>query len=64
MFEYAGDIPFDILLLDIEMGGMNGVELARRMRTDGAVPSFTKSELDKTHSGAESYVYHYPGNLK
>ena len=61
MFEYAGDIPFDILLWDIEVGGMNGVELARRMRTDGAVQSFTKSELDKTHSGAGSYVYYYPG---
>lgn len=31
-FCYAEDQSFDILLLDIEMGGMNGVDLARAIR--------------------------------
>ena len=29
MFEYSENDAYDILLLDIEMGKMNGVELAR-----------------------------------
>lgn len=33
-FRYAAARDFDILLLDIEMGGMNGVELARRIRRE------------------------------
>lgn len=33
---FGGD-GFDILLLDIEMGGMNGVDLARRIRARDAV---------------------------
>lgn len=34
MFHYADEKDYDILLLDIEMGGMNGVELAKRIRQD------------------------------
>ena len=34
-FLFTGAGAFDILLLDIEMGGMNGVELARALRADG-----------------------------
>lgn len=34
LFQYAEEKDFDILLLDIEMGGMNGVELARKIRRD------------------------------
>lgn len=33
-FRYAEEKAFDILLLDIEMGEMNGVELAGRVRRD------------------------------
>lgn len=32
LFQYEEDGPFDLLLLDIEMGKMSGVELARRIR--------------------------------
>lgn len=33
MFHYEDEKNYDILLLDIEMGHMNGVELARKIRT-------------------------------
>lgn len=32
LFQYADEKNFDILLLDIEMGKMNGVELAKKVR--------------------------------
>lgn len=32
LFEYAGNQQYDILLLDIEMSGMNGVALAKEVR--------------------------------
>lgn len=34
LFHYSGDRCWDILLLDIEMGQMDGVTLARRIRAD------------------------------
>ncbi|QHT61416.1 response regulator transcription factor [Paenibacillus lycopersici] len=34
LFHYADDKSADILLLDIEMGAMNGIELAHRIRQD------------------------------
>ena len=34
LFEYEEDKAFDILLLDIEMENMNGIELAKRIRKD------------------------------
>lgn len=34
LFSYADD-PCDILLLDIEMNGINGMELAKKLRSDG-----------------------------
>ena len=34
LFRYEEDKSFDLLLLDIEMGQMSGVELARRVRQD------------------------------
>lgn len=33
VFENAGSYPFDLLILDIQMGEMNGMELAKRIRT-------------------------------
>ena len=32
LFDYAEEKDFDILLLDIEMPGTNGIELAKRIR--------------------------------
>lgn len=34
LFDYAEQKDYDILLLDIEMSSMNGVELAKRIRQD------------------------------
>lgn len=34
LFAYADARDFDILLLDVEMGAMNGVELAKRLRRE------------------------------
>lgn len=35
LFACMDEMTFDILLLDIEMGGMNGVELAKHLRMQG-----------------------------
>ncbi len=34
LFQYEEEKDFDMLLLDIEMGGQNGVELAKKVRQD------------------------------
>ena len=34
LFEYEEDKAYDILLLDVEMKNMNGIELAKRIRKD------------------------------
>lgn len=34
LFHYAGESDFDILLLDIEMGAMDGVTMAKRLRQE------------------------------
>lgn len=36
LFDYSEEKDFDILLLDIEMPGMNGIELARAVRRENA----------------------------
>lgn len=36
LFRYAEDKDWDILLLDIEMGAMDGVTMAKRVRQDSA----------------------------
>lgn len=36
LFTWEEDRGFDLLMLDVEMGGMNGMELARRLRQQGA----------------------------
>lgn len=34
-FRFAGDTDWDILLLDVEMPGMSGIDLAKRLRGAG-----------------------------
>ena len=36
LFDYSEEKDFDILLLDIEMPGMNGIELAKAVRRENA----------------------------
>ncbi|MCH5272101.1 MAG: response regulator transcription factor [Lachnospiraceae bacterium] len=36
LFDYAEEKDFDILLLDVEMPGMNGIELAKTVRRENA----------------------------
>lgn len=51
LFECEGNYPYDLLILDIQMGKINGIELAREIRkTD-------KNIIICFLSGISSYVY-------
>ena len=39
LFQYPDSYPFDLIFLDIDLGGMDGMALARKIReTDSEVP--------------------------
>lgn len=61
LFAYSEDKAWDILLLDIEMGGMNGVELARlvRQRNDRIQLVFITGFPDFIAEGYEVSALHY-----
>ena len=61
LFEYESETGFDILLLDIEMEGMNGVELAKKIRQwDGTVQLvFITGFPDFIAEGYEVSALHY-----
>ena len=61
LFEYESGSGFDMLLLDIEMGGMNGVELAKKIRQrDGTVQLvFITGFPDFIAEGYEVSALHY-----
>lgn len=61
LFQYEEERDFDILLLDIEMGGMDGVELAKRVRReDDAVQIiFVTGYTDYIAEGYEVAALHY-----
>ena len=61
LFEYEEDKAYDILLLDVEMKSMNGIELAKRIRKDNnrAEIIFITSHFEFVGEGYEVDALHY-----
>ena len=61
LFHYAGEKDFDILLLDIEMGAMDGVTMAKRVRQDNEAVQivFITGYSDYIAEGYEVAALHY-----
>ncbi len=61
LFRYAEDKNWDILLLDIEMGDMDGVSMARRVRRDNQAVQivFITGYSDYISEGYEVEALHY-----
>lgn len=61
LFYYAEDQSYDMLLLDIEMDGMNGVELARRIRRENEIIQiiFITGYSDYIAEGYDVAALHY-----
>ena len=61
LFHYAEDKDWDILLLDIEMGAMDGVSLAKRIRQDNETAQivFVTGFGDYISEGYEVSALHY-----
>jgi len=61
LFEYAQEKTYDILLLDIEMKGMSGVDLAKRLRRENrrAEIVFITSHFEFFGEGYEVDALHY-----
>lgn len=61
LFEYEEDKAYDILLLDVKMKNMNGIELAKRIRKDNnrAEIIFITSHFEFVGEGYEVDALHY-----
>ena len=61
LFHYSQDKDFDLLLLDIEMGGMDGVTMAKRVRQDNEAIQivFLTGYSDYIAEGYEVAALHY-----
>ena len=61
LFRYAEDKGFDLLILDIEMGGMDGVSLARAVRREDAAVQivFLTGYSDYIAEGYDVAALHY-----
>lgn len=61
LFRYAEDKAFDILLLDIEMGAMDGVTMAKRVRQDNEAVQivFITGYSDYIAEGYDVAALHY-----
>ena len=61
LFAYSAGSAADILLLDIEMPGLNGVELARRIRQEDSVVQiiFVTGYMDYLADGYDVEALHY-----
>ena len=61
LFAYEEDRSFEILLLDVEMTGMSGLELAKRLRAEDSRAEiiFITSHVEFTGEGYEVDALHY-----
>ena len=61
LFAYSEDRDFDILLLDIEMSGEDGISLAKRLRREGCAAEivFVTSHFELASEGYEVDALHY-----
>lgn len=61
LFEYSGDQCYDLLLLDVEMGAMDGVSLAKELRrnNDSLQIIFVTGYSDYITEGYEVSALHY-----
>lgn len=61
LFQYEEDKAFDLLLLDIEMGEMSGVELARKIRQENRVVQivFITGYMEYIAEGYDVEALHY-----
>lgn len=61
LFGYEEDKAYDILLLDVEMKNMNGIELAKRIRKDNSRAEiiFVTSHFEFAGEGYEVDALHY-----
>ncbi len=61
LFQYVEDKTFDILLLDVEMGQMNGVELAKKIREKNSTVQiiFVTGYNDYIADGYDVSALHY-----
>lgn len=61
LFKYEEDKSFDILLLDIQMKAMDGVELAEKIRenNDGVQIVFITGFTDYFSRGYDLSAFHY-----
>lgn len=61
LFQYADNKDYDILLLDIEMGGLNGIELAKKVRAENKEVQiiFITGYMDYISDGYEVEALHY-----
>lgn len=60
-FACGDDSAYDILLLDVEMKGMSGIDLARRVRAEGSRAEivFITSHFEFVSEGYEVDALHY-----
>lgn len=61
LFRYAEQKTFDILLLDVEMRGISGIELAKQIRSDNNYVEiiFVTSHFELSGEGYEVDALHY-----
>lgn len=61
LFQYEEEKSFDILLLDIEMGDMNGIELARKIRRENHLVQiiFITGYMEYVAEGYDVEALHY-----